>query len=608
MPSILIVALAGVLALVHLRASFKVSIAVFIATTFLVPESLIVPGTLASVLVVRVGLWMAIVGTFIRVSRGQLPSWSVRPTRILAAFGVFVVLAYLLGVSRGVYPSRGDVAFDNWFFVLDQLLVLWLATVAVRVLGVRWVAMAVATMTVVVSGVGILERVTGNSYGHFWFEHVAARPLASDVLERRGAALRVRGPASYSLEYAWVLSILFPLVAVLAMRAKTILAMVWPGVVMVAIIWTVTRSVFAGLAIGALFLVLSARGDRRILFSVGIAGLLAVTLYFGTSTVRSPYQSASPESERVRERRLTLITQEMASQPWLGLGLDGLTARNIIGTDSALLTTYASVGVIGLAALIGALGAAIATAGAATVRAGPRLAPIGGAVLGGLTAAVVGMFAFDPLTASFASWNIWMLAAIGVGLYEEVMAERGALEERPIVMNGGRLALPAIGLVAGVFLSVVAPAHVAVQMRIFTLDPTYLTVSRKPNDDYIGRVILETICDAGRNAIGPKIKLDCFDPMNLGPGTGIVRLEAANVRLLSAARLEFVAAAGRVHSNQTVITNGPSSGRPTWARTAPLTGLILGAEAALLLPTFTLRRRRDENDAPRFNGAVTAPA
>lgn len=596
MPSILVVALAGALVLVHLRASFKVSMAVLIATTFLVPGALVVPGTLASVLVVRVGLWTAVVGAFIRVSRGQLPASAIRPTRVLTAFSVFVVLAYVLGVSRAVFPSRTDSAFDLWFFVFDQLLFLWIATIAVRVLGVRWVAMAAATMTVVVAGVGIWERVNAESYARIWFEHAAGagRTLGAQQLERRGAAVRVRGPASYSLEYAWVLTILFPLVAVMAIRAKSILAMVFPGVVTLAILWTVTRSVFAGLAVGAVVLVLTARGDRRILFSVFVAALLAVTLYLGTAAVRSPYQSASPDSEKVRERRLALITQEMAPSPWLGLGLDGLQRRGIPGTDSALLSTYASVGVVGLAALIAALAAALATALVAAFRGGPYHAPLAGAVVGGMAAAVVGMFAFDQSTSPFASWNFWLLAALGVGLYEEVMASRDLARPRPIVMNGGRLALPAIGLVVGVIASIAAPVHVALQMRIFTLSPTYLTVSRKPNDDYIGRLLIDTICNSGKAAVGPKVKLDCFDPLNLGPGTGIVRMQTTNVRLLAAARLEFVAAADRVHPTRIAITNGPASARPTWARTAPLTGALLGAEAALLLPTFTLRRRREE--------------
>jgi hypothetical protein len=146
-------------------------------------------------------------------------------------------------------------------------------------------------------------------------------------------------------------------------------------------------------------------------------------------------------------------------------------------------------------------------------------------------------------------------------------------------------------------------------MRMFTLEPRYLTVSRKPNDDYIGRVITDTICNVGEKAVGRSVKVDCFDPLNLGPGTAIVRLEAKNIRILTAGRLEFEAAANRVHSNRLTVTNAASSARPTWARTAPLTGVLLGAEAALLLPAFNLRRRRDDaaatDNAPTGALAVT---
>jgi hypothetical protein len=538
-------------------------------------------------------LWTAAAGVIARSTRGELPSWAIRPTRVFVALALFVVLAYVVGVARGPYPSRPEVAFDLWLVILDELLFLWVATVAVRVLGVRRVASYAVIAVVASAVVAIGEKYTGSSYARFWFEHSPNRLVAALPLELRGTTKRARSSADFALEYAWVLTYFMPLVALLALRARRRIAYIAPALVGAALVFTVTRSAYAGVALGAVTLLLSARGDRRILVGLGVAGLVVVALYFGTSAVRHPYQSADPESEKVRSRRLVLVTQELAPKPWLGTGLDGLIQRGIKGTDNAALGTYGTLGVVGLGALVGAVGAALITAGYSTVRGDDELAPLAGAVFGGLGAATLGMFAFDTFSSPISSWSLWLLAALGVGLFEEVRVRRGIDAPRPLSFNRERALLPAAGLLTGVVLATFAPAHVAVEMRVFALSSHYLSVSKKPNDDFIGRLLVDTICDMGTRAVGPRIKVDCFDPLNFGPGTGIVRLESTSRPVLRNALLTFGRAAQQIPNARVTVVNPATEGTPTWARTAPLTGLLAGTEAALLLPTFALRRRRE---------------
>ncbi len=594
MPSWLIVVIGLGLVVVHLRASFKVSMATLVATTFLVPGALHFPGAPPNVLLVRVGLWTAALGIVARLNKGELPSWSIRPTRVLVALSGFVVVSYLLGVARGPFPSRPEVAFDLWLLILDQLLFLWVATVAVRVLGALPVARMAVGAIAVASVIAIGERFTHASYAHWWFEGSPTYVIAAGKLELRGTSVRVRGASDFALEFAWVLAYFLPLVGLLALRAKKWVAFVVPGLVVIAMILTITRSVFAGVALGALMLLVTARGNRRLLVALGVSGLLALVLYTAASAVRQPYQSADPESEKVRARRLVLVTQEMAEKPWVGVGLDGLIQRGIKGTDNAALGMYAAVGAVGLTVLTGALLTGLATASYGALKGDEDLGPLSGAVFGGLATSVLGMFAFDTFSAPFSSWNLWLLAALGVGLYEQVRAKQPNLEPRPVRLTRDRLLLPAVGLLAGLVLYLATPTHVAVEFRFFSLSSQYLSQSKKPNDDYIGRIIVETVCDVGTRAVASDIKVDCFDPLNYGPGTGVARLQAKNREDLRAAFFRFGGAIRRV-PNTTITVTSPRPapiGKPTWARVAPLVGLTLGAEAALLLPAFAIPDRR----------------
>jgi hypothetical protein len=587
---LLAIALVGI----HLRAPLKVSAATLVASTFIIPGAILFPEAPAYLFVLRLGLWAAAIGLFLRAATGEIPRDALRPSRVLIAFTIFVAIAYIFGVAGGPFPSQSERAFELWLLLVDQMLFLWAATVVVRMLGVRFVALSALVPLVGVACIAIIERVTGGSYAHWWFRHQTLFPLAGQPLEGRGGTVRVRATGEFALQFAWVLALFVPLLGVFTLRAKRVLLIAAPAVVTLAILLTVTRSVFAGLGAGVVCVLLFARGDRRIVAAIGIGLVLAGAIYVSNTSVRHPYQAADPESESVRERRLVILTNELAQHPWTGLGLDGATQRGFISTDSAALSIYTGAGVIGVVALAGAVLTAGATVLAAGVIADATMAPIAGAVLGGLGTGVLAMFAFDSLSGPFAAWNLWLLAAIGVGLYEEAEASRpGPLRPRRVDLSRRRLMLPVFGLVAGLGAYFVAPTHIAMQLRIFTLSAQYLTKSATGKSDYVGRVLVQATCDAARGSFtGTSIKFDCFDPLQSGPGTGLVRIEARNGPALAAAEEAFTDVAKRVHrSTRISILSPPVRARSTWARTAPLTGTLLFAEAALLLPSIRFRRR-----------------
>lgn len=588
----LLYAIGFALVAVHLRASYRTSVATLVATTFLIPGSLPFPNAPGNVLVVRVALWAAAVGLFLRANRGEVPASSIRPTRMSVALAVFVVIAYLCGVAFAQHPSRPDLAFDLWLTIFDQLVYVWVATAAVRTLGARRVARFAVGAVVVAALIALLERVTHISYARGFFGPDPGLTLGAQRLETRGGTVRVRAAADFSLQFAWVLAYFAPLVALFALRSKRRVMLLCPAAVAFAFISTVTRSAFAGLALGGVALLLSARGNRRVLVGLGAAGLVALVLYAGASGVRGPYQGADPESEKARERRLVLVTREMADQAWFGVGLDGLIQRGIPTTDSAMLGTYGATGVVGVVGLSAAIAAALATTAYGALRGDAERGPLAGATIGGLGAAVVGLFAFDTFSAPISSWNFWLLGVIGVGLYEEVRAGLGPVTPRVLRPVTDRLLLPVAGLVLGAAVFVAVPKHEAVEFQFFTLSPRYLSASKKPNDDYIGRILVDTVCDVGSKAVGPGVRVDCFDPLRLGPGTGFVRLETRSSGALRRAYFRFVGAARRVQTTKLVVTERPSPSRPTWARVAPGAGALIGAELALLLPAFRVRRRK----------------
>jgi hypothetical protein len=130
---------------------------------------------------------------------------------------------------------------------------------------------------------------------------------------------------------------------------------------------------------------------------------------------------------------------------------------------------------------------------------------------------------------------------------------------------------------------------------MFTLTPQYLSRPHSGGAEFIGQILVKTTCDAAEPALAEVVSVDfdCFDSLQSGPGTGTVRIEARSKQAAVNAVRTFAAVSRRVNPATRIAGVTPAlRGRPTWARTAPLTGTLLAGEAALLLPAARFRRRR----------------
>ncbi|MEY2469759.1 MAG: hypothetical protein QOF21_2457, partial [Actinomycetota bacterium] len=540
----------------------------------------------------------ALIGVIVRVSRNEIDRSALRVSRILLALAALVVVAYILGVAGAPFPAQARRGLSAWLLLVDQLAFLWAATVAVRVLGVRYVATMAAVGAVAAAGIGVYERISETSYARWWFhDQFDPRLTSSQKLQRRGTNLRSRATADFALQYAWVLAMFMPLVFVLFMRTKrVVLGLLLPGVMLLALYLSVTRSAYVGVAIGSLAVLFFSRGDRRILAPMLIAGVLATFFWFGTSAARDPYAAAEPESIDSRSRRLEAISDELSAKPLTGIGLDGLTARNVLSTDLAYLQIYAGAGVIGLALLGGALVTSASTAASAAFLNDHEDSLLAAAVLGGIVSGGVAAFSFDSLSGAFSSWTLWLLGALAIGLSEVAVTRR---ERAPVETRAGpslwRVALPVAGVVAGLAVWSAAPTHVAMQLRFFTLVPAYLERDAPAvHDDFVGRLIINATCDSTEARLGTSVEFRCRDPLTDGPGTGLVRIEGKTRERVLAAANTFEGVAFQVHPNTLVKTkSAPKEGKSTAARTAPVYLGIAGAELALLAP-WPRRRRSPE--------------
>ena len=601
MPAFLLLVVVAGLVVVHIFAPFRASAAVLILSTFIIPAGLQVPYSAGDVYVLRVGLAAAVLGILARVGRGEIDRSAIRWSRVLLALGLFVVVAYVIGVATAPYPADARRGLSQWLLLLDQMAFLWVATVAVRVLGVRWVAGCAAIGALTVTGIGIAEHFTKTSYARWWYhDQLTTGLVPANPLQPRGAKLRSRATADFALQYGWVLMYFFPMVFVLAIRKRPILGLAAPFLMVVALYFSITRSAYAGLGAGALALVIFARGDRRVLAPIFAGAVVVGFLYFATTGVRDPYAAANPDSVESRERRIEKISDELSTRPLTGVGLDGLAARGITSTDTSYLQMYAGTGAIGFTLLGGALLAALCTACGGGLHNKHEDAVLAAAVVGGIASAGIAAFSFDSLSGAFASWNLWLLAAMGVGL-SELAAVRRERSRAPQVwkLSPLRLALPVGGLLVGLTVFGATPVHSAQQVRFFTLVPKYLERNgRTIHDDYVGRLIINATCESAESHIDDTVGFNCRDPFTDGPGTGLVRFESRHRSDVIDARNTFERIALDVHQNTEFKTVGAiKEGKPTPARVAPIVGAIAGAELALLVPAFRwrrgLRRRAD---------------
>ncbi|MDX6220496.1 MAG: hypothetical protein QOJ48_2177 [Frankiales bacterium] len=564
------------------------ALGVLVATVVLVPGSLTVPGAPGVLTVHRLVLAGALVGVVRRCHRRELP-WSLfRPPALVYRLLLVVGLLAIIGVGLLQPATDASAAARNWQALALQVPFLIGWVVLVRACDDLVVAVSVLVVATLASAVvALLEAVTGASYARWWF-HFVPSLLASDqaqVLATRGGHVRVRAAADFTLAFAWVTAAVLPLLLVLAAvrrRARLPLLVLGLPVLVTAVVLTYSRTVVVPLVLVVVVLaaVLRERGIR-VAAAVVLLGVIAVLV--GDPGLAAQFTAAADTgSIDVRVERLPVIGTLVAAHPWTGLGISGLSTQGISATDSSYLLSYAEVGVLGLAALVGVIVSAVGESLLAlrSPSRPERLVALGAAV--GLVVLAAGTFTFDTFSVPAAAETFWLLAALGL------VAQDGLRPPRRVLGLGGRVGAVLAAAVAGLLLRAVAPTHAAQTWQFESLLPYPATVAAAT---YTGTELRTTFCTLARAAL-PDATMTCQSTGD-APGQGLLRLQAGSAAGVQAEKAAVLGAAAKAPplSRLQLQTRGPLVvGKPTGLRTAP--GWLPLLVAVWVLPVPGRRRVR----------------
>jgi hypothetical protein len=404
------------------------------------------------------------------------------------------------------------------------------------------------------------------------------------VLEKRGHGQRVRAAAEFALEFGSVTASMVPLACAVALESRRRLVLGVPPLMVIAVVFSVSRSPMLGLAAGGLAWVALSRFERR---AVGLAVLAAIAvglLYVTTPVFRHPFQAAPSDSAASRTRRAQFVGASVLPHVDTGLGFGGLQPLGLGGTDSTFVWIYGTLGVVGLVGLVSILIVPISVSSVGAIRDRGPDNLFGAAAAAGLVASVVGVGAYDALQGPSASWTIWLLAALGV-----VAAEgAGSLAVVKTRRSPVRPVWPAIGVIAGLlWASTVSPR--------FTVTSTFNTL--RPDTvgllGGVGQVVIGSICADGRAALHvTPVRVTCWRDGLAGTSAGRLEISGSDSATVNDALLVFDQQARQIDAPYQRAVVAAVRNRSTPARTAPFWLGLVGALLALLLPPMAWRSRR----------------
>lgn len=592
MPAAGVPLLTLALCAVALRARLHLAAAALLGAWLLVPGTLAVPGAPAQLFVTRAVLYAFAIGLVLRRRRGELAGAAFRPTAVHAAFALFLAVTFVTGVAlAGDYVTPADT-FASWLRIVDQAVFFVCLLAVARSLDVLALARLVAGLVVASACIGIVERTTGWGWSPWFFAHLPEQGLAPGAfgLAQRGGEFRARAASQFALEFAWVTTLLLPLVVAVFAWSRRLLTRLLPGVVVLAVVWSWSRSAIWGIAAGAALLAVLSKGDRRIRPLLAAGAVAAVAVVVVVPGVRQPFDAAGKTASiDIRRQRLPVIADAVADRPYQGLGFTGLDARAIRTTDISYVLLYASTGIAGLVAFCALLATGVrATLGAWRAPPGP-LRAIGAAVAVGAVLVPVAAAAYDFSSVPQSTWALWLLVALGIAVREEIAEPAPARHRSPL-----RLALPALGALAGTLVAMGAPAHVAVSYQAEVVSPYRLAVNRA-NEEYLGQVLVNTACGVVE-AVAPAhrdAKIECLPlyPFHLGPGLLRVRVEAADGATARRVADETATALRRALTYAVTRPEPVATpGRSTLASTAPVWLAAVAAILAVLVPPLPAGR------------------
>lgn len=565
------------------------ALGVLVATVVLVPGSLTLPGAPGVLTVHRLVLAGALLGVVRRCQRHELP-WSVfRPPALVYRLLLVVGLIGIIGVGLLQPATDASSAARNWQALALQVPFLLGWVVLVRACDDLVVAVSVLVVATLGSGViALLEAATGASYARLWF-HAVPSLLTSDQaqgLATRGGHVRVRAAADFTLAFAWVTAAVLPLLLVLAAvhrRARLPLLALGLPVLVTAVVLTYSRTAVLPMVLVVVVLAAVLR-ERGIRVAAAVVLVAVVAVLVGDPGLAAQFTAAADTgSINVRVERLPVVGALVAAHPWTGLGISGLSSQGIAATDTSYLLSYAEVGVLGLAAFVGVIVAAVGESILAlrSPSRPDRLVALGAAL--GLVVLAAGTFTFDTFSVPAAAETFWLLAALGV------VAQDGLRPSRRVLGLRGRVGAVLAAAVAGLLLRAFAPTHAAQTWQFESLLPYPATVAAAT---YTGTELRTTFCILARTAL-PDATMTC-QATGDAPGQGLLRLQARTAADLQAEKATVLAAGARARqlSRLQLQSRGPVVvGKPTGLRTAPGWLPLLVAVLVVPVPGRRVRRR-----------------
>lgn len=595
------------------------------AVWLLVPPNLIVPHAPHILLVHTVVLYGFTFRLMARRGPGEPSAAAYTPTVVHVALLVLVLVLFFGGVI--FTPPGNSLSGDLHFWLNDfNLLVLFIVVLAViRTISLRRAVGIIAVVLCIDVGIGLWERVSGRGWSAFFFEHLPTSYLApgAEALQVRGGHVRSQAAAQFALEYGWVLAMLFPLLVVSVFhwsrgrRWWSPVANLVPLLAALAVVFSGSRSALVA-AVAVLVLVVAIGGNRGMLAWGTVAILTgAITAIADPSMVISIFSAGKADPASVRLERLGPLFDLVVHHPFTGLGLSGISSQFVVnGVDDGYAVIYATLGVVGILAWLSVMAMSGLAAGQALVaRRGSYERLVGAACLAGIVAAAVAAATYDFIDTAQSTWTLIVLGALGVAAAEAA--------GRRVVLHWSmpRLLLPAVGSLLGSTLLVVAPVSYSVSLAVIPDAPWVLT-SESAYYPIQGTEMVNTLCPVvtNRDYVVPGTKVRCLQYNQVFlynfPALAVVQVRGPTQQ--SVAR-EANAAFARI-SPQMPLAVWPrgriTSGKPAWAKTAPLWGGCLGAFLMLVMPMSSARARRssrvyevavDETQAARPEHALQGP-
>jgi hypothetical protein len=581
-----------------LRARPVVVLGLYVSSAMLVPGSLAVPLTGTSYLTIQHVLVVAGLARLV-LSRydGTLPASALRATRVHLALGVFLLVSLVVGVLIAVDAGEVTPSVGRLVDLLDQLGYFVVCLALIRHIADLRLVLAAAAVGVVLAGAGgIVEHITGDSWGHFLFSKIPAQQLSTAAfpLGNRDGTLRVRVGGEFALQYAWMVAMLLPVLAGAALVCTRRvargfgLALVGGTVAMLAVYWSFARTALAaGVLALAAFALLSRQ--RLLVVAAGLGMVGAAALYLTVPTVaRHLDASADTGSIDVRVFRLAPFMDTVSYHPLRGLGLGGLLKGGFRVSDNAFLLSYVELGAIGVVMLVLVLAVAVAESLRPLWSQGIQERVLGAAAAVGVLAYVASAMTYDAFSLIQGTHVLWFLVAFSIVLGERALEPRRLLPVRAAWVRASVAGAIGLAVAGGVY--ALAPQHTAERLILTSLPQV---IDTRPGDALVdGARAIKTACGTAFAIALPDVDLDCTD-LSSAPGLARLRVQAPTIDVVREAVATY-GEAFRTTANlpgARLLSEGPArSGKSSWVRTAPVWLPVGLAGLALLLP----RRRRDD--------------